>query len=199
MSRFCSSPTRNSKSITRSPDCRPFSESTFIKFEPIRGFPDFNDRIRSLKIAASLEWRRFAKRAAKGLPALFDAEHLTVSISLDPADRPAKGEQHRSGWWPLDCLRSLGRAASIAAGAPPDLQLHSQYRGFGIFTTGQDGAYCARILQDDGRAVQTGEQLRRYIDAAKFDSREEAILHARFVIASGALNHLLHNPAGKAA
>ena len=128
-----------------------------------------------------------------------DVEHLKVSIPLDRADRPAKSEQSPSGWWPLDCLRSLGRAASIAAGLSPDLQLHSRYRGLGIFTTGQDGAYHARILQDDGRAVQTGEQLRRYIDAAKFDSREEAALHARFVIASGALNHLLHNPAGKAA
>jgi hypothetical protein len=126
-------------------------------------------------------------------------ERLTVSIPLDRADTPAKSEKNHTGWWPLDCLRSLGRAASIAAGAPTDLQLHSQYRGFGIFTTGQDGAYCARILRDDGLAVQTGGQLRRYIDAAKFDSREEAALHARFVIASGALNHLVREPAGKAA
>jgi len=25
-------------------------------------------------------------------------------------------DQEGPGWWPLDCLRSLGRAASIAAG-----------------------------------------------------------------------------------
>jgi len=135
----------------------------------------------------------------KALSAFSDVERPTVSIPLDRADTSAKNIQSRSGWWPLDCLRSLGRAASIAAGVPADLQLHSQYRGFGIFTTGQDGAYCARILQDDGRAIQIGGQLRRYIDAAKFDSREEAALHARFVIASGALNHLVRTPAGKAA
>ena len=49
------------------------------------------------------------------------------------------------------------------------------------------------------RDVQIGEQLRRYIDAARFESREEAALHARFVIASGALNHLVRSAAGKAA
>ena len=122
-----------------------------------------------------------------------------MSVSPDRADMPAKGEQARPGWSPLDCLRSLGRAASIAAGGPPDPQWHSDYRGFGIFTTGQDSAFCARILDGRGQAVRIGGPLKRYIDAAKFDSRDEAALHARFVIASGALNHLVRGPAGKAA
>lgn len=122
-----------------------------------------------------------------------------MSISLDRAETPAKGEQARLGWWPLDCLRSLGRAASIAAGGSPDLQWYADYRGFGIFTTSQDGVFCARIIHGSGQAVQIGEQLRRYIDAARFESREEAALHARFVIASGALNHLVRSAAGKAA
>ena len=108
------------------------------------------------------------------------------------ADTPDKGER---GWWPLDCLRSLGRAASIAAGGFAYLQWHGAYRGFGIFTTGDSGDYSARIRLDDGQILPTGEQLQRYIDAARFDSREEAAQHARFVIASGALNHLVRPPA----
>jgi hypothetical protein len=115
-------------------------------------------------------------------------ERATVSIHPVCADRPDKGEQ---GWWPLDCLRSLGRAASIAAGGFPYLHWHGAYRGFGIFTTGDSGDYSARIRLDDGEPIQAGEQLQRYIDAARFDSREEAAQHARFVIASGALAHLL--------
>jgi len=65
------------------------------------------------------------------------------------------------------------------------------YRGFSIFTTGDGGDYSARIRLDHGQPIQASEQLQRYIDAARFDSREEAAQHARFVIASGALNCLI--------
>jgi len=115
-----------------------------------------------------------------------------MSVHPAYADTPDKGE---GGWWPLDGLRSLGRAASIAAGGFAYLQWHGAYRGFGIFTTGVSGDYSARIRLDDGQIIQPGEQLQRYIDAARFDSREEAAQHARFVIASGALAHLAHGTA----
>jgi hypothetical protein len=118
-------------------------------------------------------------------------ERATVSVHPAYADTPDEGER---GWWPLDCLRSLGRAASIAAAGFAYLQWHGAYRGFGIFTTGDNGNYSARIRLDGGQPIQTGEQLQRYIDAARFDSREEAAQHARFVIASGALSHLLPAP-----
>ena len=111
-----------------------------------------------------------------------------MSVLPTCADTPDQGEP---GWWPLDCLRSLGRAASIAAGGFAYLQWHGAYRGFGIFTTGDSGDYSARIRLDDGQPIQTGEQLQRYIDGARFDSREDAAQHARFVIASGVLNHLI--------
>jgi len=111
-------------------------------------------------------------------------------VSIQPASADTLDRRER-GWWPLDCLRSLGRAASIAAGGFAYPQWHGGYRGFGIFTTGDSGNYSARIRLDGGLPVQAGEQLQRYIDAARFDSREEAAQHARFVIASGALNHLL--------
>ena len=94
-----------------------------------------------------------------------------------------------AGWWPLDWLRSLGRAASIAAGHPAQSQ--GEYRGFRILTTSQDGAYVAHITHHRGQAI--ARQVRRHIDTAQFDSREEALQHARFVITSGALRHLVRN------
>jgi hypothetical protein len=83
----------------------------------------------------------------------------------------------------------LGRAASIAAGQPA--QSHADYRGFRILTTGQEGSYFARITHHGSRSIRMSRQMRHQIDAAGFGSREEALQHARFVIASGALNHLV--------
>lgn len=91
------------------------------------------------------------------------------------------------GWSPLNWLRSLGRAASIATGQPAPS--HAEYRGFCILTTGQDGAYFARITHHGSRPI--AGHIRHPIDTAGFGSREEALQHARFVIASGALNPLL--------
>jgi hypothetical protein len=96
-----------------------------------------------------------------------------------------------ASWRPLDWLRSLGRAASIAAGQPAQSQ--AEYRGFRIVATGQDGAYFARVTHHVGQPIRIARQIRHHIDTTRFDSREEALQHARFVIASGALNHLAHN------
>jgi hypothetical protein len=92
------------------------------------------------------------------------------------------------GWRPLDWLRSLGRAASIAAGQPAQSQ--AEYRGFRIVATGQDGAYCARVTHHGGQPIRIVRQIRHHIDTARFSSREEALQYARFVIASGTLNPL---------
>jgi hypothetical protein len=132
-----------------------------------------------------------SETAGRGNPAgLSEMERATVSIHPAYADSPDEGEQG-----PLDFLCSLGHAASIAAGGFASLQWHGAYRGFGIFTTGDSGDFSARIRLEDGQVFQTGEQLQRYIDAARFDRREEAAQHARFVIASGALAHLVHSTA----
>jgi len=100
--------------------------------------------------------------------------------------------QDSPGWWPLACLRSLGRAASIATGAQQLLpcKQHADYRGFRILTTEQDGGYCARVTHWRGNALGMSPRLRHDVDNARFGSHEEAAQHARFVIASGALNHL---------
>jgi len=101
-----------------------------------------------------------------------------------------KAEQ--SGWSPLEGLRSLGRAASIAAGQPQfPWAGHDEYRGFRIVTTGRDGGYCADVTHHHGTALQLPARLKHHINGADFRSPEEAVQHARFVIASGALNHLL--------
>ena len=95
-----------------------------------------------------------------------------------------------NGWWPLDCLRSLGRAASIASGqAGQSLMQHADYRGFRILTARQDGSYCARVTHWQGEPIRMGRQLKHDIDNARFGSHEGAAQHARFLIASGALNH----------
>jgi hypothetical protein len=104
-------------------------------------------------------------------------------------DTAAQTQQGSSGWWPLDCLRSLGRAASIAHAGQPFGQ-HAEYRGFRILTTGQDGSCCASVTHWQGQAIHIDGQLKHDMDSARFGSHEEAARHARFLIASGALNHL---------
>jgi len=97
------------------------------------------------------------------------------------ADAPEQG-----GWSPLDCLRSLGRAASIAAvGASP---APVEFHGFRIVTAGQDGAYTTRITHHLDKAICLPWQIRRQIAAARFPSAGEAEQHARFLIASRALD-----------
>jgi len=101
-----------------------------------------------------------------------------------------KAEQ--SGWSPLDGLRSLGRAASIAAGQPQfPWTSHDEYHDFRIVITGRDGCYSADVTHHRGTALQPPAQFKHHINGADFRSPEEAVQHARFVIASGALNHLL--------
>jgi hypothetical protein len=114
---------------------------------------------------------------------------VKLDISPDQADAEATADHGNSGWSPLDCLRSLGRAASIAAGAPNDSQ--NEFHGIRIAIAGQDGVYCARITHHHGKAVRLPAPLRNQLDAARFPSAEEAVQHARFLIASGALNSFL--------
>lgn len=117
-------------------------------------------------------------------------------MDIHPDMRPgeadcAQTQPVSTGWWPLDCLRSLGRAASIASGqAGPSFQQHADYRGFRILTTGQDGSYASRITHRQGEAIRMDRQLQHTIEKARFDSHEEAAQHARFLIVSGAFNHL---------
>jgi len=100
----------------------------------------------------------------------------------------SQAEQAPCGWWPLDCLRSLGRAASIATGQA--YQQHAEYRCFRIVTSGHNGGYSARITHWQGQAVRMNRQLEHQLENARFASHEEAAQHARFLISSGALNHL---------
>ena len=103
----------------------------------------------------------------------------------------AQAQQASTGWWPLDCLRSLGRAASIASGqAGQSIKQHADYRGFRILTAGQDGSYRAHVTHWQGETLGMGRRLKHDIDDARFGNHEEAAQHARFLIASGALNHL---------
>jgi len=106
-----------------------------------------------------------------------------MDISPDHADA-APAEQ--GGWSPLGCLRSLGRAASIAAGSAPPAPV--EIHGFRIVTAGQDGVYRARITHHQDKSICLPWQIRRQISAARFPSAEEALQHASFLIASGALN-----------
>jgi len=105
------------------------------------------------------------------------------------ADSAAQAQPVSTSWWPLDCLRSLGRAASIASGqAGRSIQQHADYRGFRILTSGQEGSYSARVTHWQGEPIRTDP--RHDIDKARFASHDEAAQHARFLIASGLLNHL---------
>lgn len=108
---------------------------------------------------------------------------------MDGQAADAQAEQGSGGWWPLNCLRSLGRAASIAHAGQP-FREHADYRDFRILTTGQDGSCCARVTHWQGQAVRMNGQLKNQLENARFGSHEEAAQHARFLIASGALNHL---------
>jgi len=107
---------------------------------------------------------------------------------MDGRAADAQAEQGGGGWWPLNCLRSLGRAASIATGQA--YQQHAEYRCFRILTSGQNGGYSACITHWQGQAVRMNGQLKNQLENARFTSHEEAAQHARFLIASGALNHL---------
>jgi hypothetical protein len=111
--------------------------------------------------------------------------------SVHPGEvETAQTQPVSTSWWPLDCLRSLGRAASIASGqAGQSFRQHADYRGFRILTTGQDGGYRARVTHWQGEPIRIGRQIQHMIDDARFASHEEAARHARFLIASGALNH----------
>jgi hypothetical protein len=52
-------------------------------------------------------------------------DHAKTDLSPSGGKPAAQAAQDSLGWWPLDCLRSLGRAASIAAGTTaPDRPLH---------------------------------------------------------------------------
>src|SRR5690242_3080923 len=115
--------------------------------------------------------------------------HLETDVPPQRADTAARASL--PGWWPLDCLRSLGRAASIATGQA--FQQHAEDRGFGILTSGQNGGYSARVTHWQGQAIRVNGQLKQRIDNARFASHEEAAQHARFLIASGAFNHLALN------
>jgi hypothetical protein len=110
----------------------------------------------------------------------------------------AESEAVSSSWWPLDCLRSLGRAAGIAAGGPipHSPQRHAEYHGFRILTTGLDGVYFARITHFGGQPIRAARQIRQQIDMVRFESHEEAAQHARFVIASGVFTRLIRNTGG---
>jgi hypothetical protein len=94
-----------------------------------------------------------------------------------------------SAWWPLDCLRSLGRAATIAAGAPLNAssKQHPEHRGFRILTTEQDGAYLAQVTHWREEPLSPNGKLARNIGNARFGSHEEAAQYARFLIVSGTL------------
>src|SRR5215813_3379624 len=106
-------------------------------------------------------------------------------MKADAGPSPVTTQIEDSQNWLLDCLKPLGRAASIAAGAPWSWQ--SEYQGFRILTAGEDGAYGARITHHHGREIRLTAPLRQELEQASFKSPEEATQHARFVIASGAL------------
>ena len=108
-----------------------------------------------------------------------------MDISPDQADTAATADQGDAGWWPLDCLRSLGRAASVAAGAPP--RAENEFHGFRIAVMGRDGSYSARVTHHHGKAIRLSRLLRHQLNGACFPTAEEAQQHARFLIASGAL------------
>jgi hypothetical protein len=110
-----------------------------------------------------------------------------AKLNPDHGETAAPAEQ--SSWSPLDCLRSLGRAASIAAGAPNESQ--DELNGFRIAVAGQDGSYTAHVTHHHGKAIRLPALLRDQLDAARFPSAEEAVQHARFLIVSGTLNSSL--------
>jgi hypothetical protein len=110
----------------------------------------------------------------------------------DALSQEAGPAQPASGWWPLNCLRSLGRAAAIASGAALDAsKQHADHRDFRILTIQQDGAYRAHITHWRNEPLRLDGKLARDIGNARFGSHEEAAQYARFLIVSGALNQLI--------
>jgi hypothetical protein len=118
-------------------------------------------------------------------------DQVRTDAHPDGLTQEAEQTQSASDWWPLDCLRSLGRAAAIASGAAVDAaKRHSDHRDFRILTIEQDGAYRAHITHWRDEPLSLHGKLARDIGNARFASHEEAAQHARFLIVSGALNHL---------
>ncbi|HWY63830.1 MAG TPA: hypothetical protein VNX61_01365 [Rhizomicrobium sp.] len=114
-----------------------------------------------------------------------------MDTNPDLTDATTTADQDTAGWWPLNCLRSLGRAASIAAGV--STLEHEEFRGFRIATDMRDGAYCARITHQAGHPIRLPTPLRHHVEAPRFPTAQEAIQHARFLIASGILNPLAYS------
>jgi len=106
---------------------------------------------------------------------------MTMDTSPKHADTAPGGESPR--WWPLNGLLCLGRAASIAAGDVG--QEHNEFHCFRIAVTGRSGAYYARVTHYLGKAIRLPAALRHQLDA-RFPNADEAMQHARFMIASGA-------------
>ena len=116
--------------------------------------------------------------------------HVKTDLNSQHADIAA--QSGLPGWWPLDWLRSLGRAATIASGVAFDTasKQHPDYRGFRIVTTGHDGNYRAQVTHWQGEAVRVHGPMKHNIDRTRFGSHEDAAQYIRFLIVSGALNHL---------
>ena len=106
---------------------------------------------------------------------------LNRDSSPDRAD-PATGPES-PGWWPLNGLLCLGRAASIAAGDTGQASI--EFHCFRIAVTGLSGAYHARVTHYLGKAIRLPQSLADRLNA-RFPSADEAVQHARFLIASGA-------------
>jgi len=102
----------------------------------------------------------------------------TVPNRPDPAP-----DQKSSRWWLLNGLLCLGRAASIATGDAGSA--HTEFHCFRIAVTGLGDAYYARVTHYLGKAIRLPQSLADRLDA-RFPSADEAVQHARFLIASGA-------------
>ena len=87
----------------------------------------------------------------------------------------------------MDYLRSLE-----ARGQHRSRNHFNDVDGFRIVTDGRDGAYCACITHYLGKAIRLPSAIRHQLEAASFPNAEEAAQHARFLIASGALNSIRH-------
>jgi len=105
-------------------------------------------------------------------------------MDTSPDHAEAARDQDHEGWSPMDWLRSLGRAASIAAGDVG--QEHTEFHCFRIAVTGRTGAYYARVTHYLGKAIRMPAPVKRQLDA-RFPNPEQAVQHARFMITSGAL------------
>jgi hypothetical protein len=78
-------------------------------------------KIAAVKVAAISPKAVAGAASFEGFVAM---NHIKMDVRPDCADRAAQEVQDNLIWWPLDCLRSLGRAASIAAGTTaPDRPL----------------------------------------------------------------------------